>query len=107
MDATLERIIAKMTEEHIKDQEMIEYLGLPRGAFSNWRREKGKSYYYYIAKIADRLGVTIDFLIRGNEIEMNTLRENEKILIEYYRKLSKEGQKTISANVRLLADKNA
>ena len=77
MDGTLERITKLMREQEIQDQVLIEFLKLPRGTFSNWRRNKGKSYYEYIDKIADRLGVTIDYL------ETVSIRiENAVIIVE-------------------------
>ena len=69
MDDTLIRITILMKEQKILDWEFIEYLGLSCGTFSNWRRYKGKSYYECIDKIANRLGVTIDYLVRGHEIK--------------------------------------
>ncbi|MBQ8093653.1 MAG: helix-turn-helix domain-containing protein [Clostridia bacterium] len=92
IDETLKRIISLMKEKKIQDQEMIEYLGLPRGAFSNWKREKGKSYYEYIDRIADRLDVTIDYLFRGKTTDTTVLTSNEKDFFENYRKLSSEKQ---------------
>ena len=103
MDGTLERITKLMKEQRIQDQGLIEFLQLPRGTFSNWRRDKGKSYYEYIDKIADHLGVTIDYLIRGHEIKSDSLTSQETELVDNYRKLTDEGRKIISANVKLLA----
>lgn len=60
MDETLERIITIMKEKYINDYERIDYLGLPHGTFSNWRSEKGRSYYAHIGKISDRLDVSIN-----------------------------------------------
>lgn len=105
MDGTLIRITTLMKEQKILDQELIEYLGLPRGAFANWRRDNGNAYYRHIDKIADRLGVTIDYLIRGHEIKSDSLTSQETELIDNYRKLTDEGRKIISANVKLLSEK--
>ena len=105
MDGTLERITKIMKEQKIQDQVLIEFLKLPRGTFLNWRRNKGKSYYEYIDKIADRLGVTIDYLVRGHENKSDSLTSQETGLIDNYRKLTDEGRKIISANVKLLAEK--
>ena len=93
-----------MSEKKILDREMIEYLGLPKGTFSNCKRDKGKSYYEHIDKIADKLNVSIDYLIRGYEIKTNTLKTQEMTLIDNYRKLTQEGQRIVSANVSLLAN---
>ena len=84
---------------------LIKFLQLPRGTFSNWRRDKGKSYYEYIDKIADHLGVTIDYLIRGHEIKSDSLTSQETELMDNYRILTDEAQKVVSANVKLLAKK--
>ena len=103
MDGTLVRITTLMKERKIQDQEMIEYLGLTRGTFSNWRRDKGKSYYEHIDRIADMLGVSIDFLIRGEEIESDALSRQETELVEAYRQSSDEAKEIMLKNARLLA----
>ena len=105
MDLTLQRIESLMKEQGIQYQEMIEYLGLPRGAFSNWKRGMGKSYYEHIAAIADRLGVTIDYLVRGEELSVDSLSHNERELIENYRSLDDERKKIISKNLEFVAGK--
>ena len=53
----------------------------------------GKSYYEHIAAIADRLGVTIDYLVRGEELSVDSLTHNERELIENYRLLDDERKK--------------
>ena len=105
MDGTLERITKLMKEQKILYQELISFLGLQKGAFANWRRDNGNAYYRYIDKIADRLGVTIDYLIRGQEIKSDSLTSQETELVENYSKLTDEGRKIISANVKLLSKK--
>lgn len=102
MDKTLERIMELMRDNKIQDQEMIEYLGLARGTFGNWKRDKGRSYYAYIDKIADRLCVPIDYLIRGKAEESEGFTNEEIGLVESYRRLSKEKQDLIKRNVQLL-----
>lgn len=62
----------------------------------------GKSYYAYIDKIADRLGVSIDYLVRGYEI--GSLNGNEARLIGIFRKLSDQGKRVILENVELMAE---
>ena len=101
MDDTLQRILDLMKEKRITDLEMQEYLGLPRGAFSNWKRGMGRSYYEHISKIADRLEVTIDYLIRGEDMKTDSLSHQETELISDFRKLTSEGKK-IAANIKLI-----
>lgn len=104
MDDTFVRICSLMKEQKIQDQEMKSYLDLSRGTFSNWRRNNGRSYYEHIDKIADRLGVTIDYLIRGENIKTDSLSHQETELLNNYRKLTNEGKDVVSATVKLLAD---
>ena len=105
MDQTLLRISELMQEKKIQDQQMIEYLGLPKGTFSNWRRDKGKSFYEHIAAIADRLDVSIDYLIRGKDVKINDLTHQEVELVENFRKLSADGRRIVSENTKMLAEK--
>ena len=72
-------------------------------AFSNWKRGNGRLYYAYIDKIADRLGVSIDYLVRGFDIEQDSLSAREVELITSFRKMSERCQKVILENAELLA----
>ena len=49
--------------------------------------------------------MTIDYLIRGHEIKSDSLTSQETELMDNYRKLTDEGRKIISANVKLLSEK--
>ena len=103
MDGTHTRIIRLMKDRGIQDQQLIESIGLPRGTFSNWKREKGKSYYLYIDRISDYLGVSVEYLVRGRETAIATqdLSDNEAILLEGYRGLDEEEKRIILDCVRL------
>ena len=100
MDETLVRIFELMKEKQVTAVSMEDYLKVPRGSFSNWKRGKGRLYYAYIGKIADRLDESVDYLIRGRESDALVGRERE--LIDGFRKLSEEAKEVIVKNVRLL-----
>lgn len=104
MDGTLERILSQLNEQKISAAEMEKELCVPRGSFSNWKRGNGRLYYAYIDKIADRLGVSIDYLVRGFDIEQDSLSASEIELITSFRKMSDRGQKVILENAELLAE---
>ena len=103
MDETLERILELMKEKRVSAVEMEDLLKVSRGSFSNWKRGKGKSFYEHIDRIADRLGVSIDYLVRGNEIKSDSLSSCEKELVECYRRLSDDAKDVLIQNARLLA----
>lgn len=65
----------------------------------------GKSYYEYIDRIADRFGVTIDYLVREKEIKTDSLSWREVELVERFQSLADEVKDAILENVRLLAHK--
>ena len=100
MDGTLEIILNLMKEKRVTAVSMEDFLGVPHGSFSNWKRGKGKSYYEYISMIADRLDESLDYLIRGSESE--ALAGQERELITDFRSLSDEAKEVVIKNVRLL-----
>jgi len=102
MDKTLERILYLMKEKRMTAVAMEELLGVPHGAFSNWKRGKGKSYYEHIERIADLLGVSIDYLVRGEDVANESLSQQEAELLRMYRQLSDDAKDVILKNVRLL-----
>ena len=103
MDDTFNRITTLMKQQNIQDNQMIEYLGLSKGTFANWRRGKGETYYCHIARIADRLGVSIDYLVRGVEIKTDALTSQEARLIENYRIMTDDARDAISRTAEILA----
>ena len=100
MDETLVRILNLMKEKKITAVSMEDFLEIPRGSFSNWKRGKGRSYYEHISKIADRLEESLDYLIRGRETD--ALEAQERELVIEFRKLPEEAKNVILKNVRLL-----
>ena len=71
--------------------------------FRTGNEEREKFYYEHIDRIADRLGVSIDYLVRGNEIKSDSLSSCEKELVECYRRLSDDAKDVLIQNARLLA----
>jgi transcriptional regulator with XRE-family HTH domain len=100
---TLYRIVETMKFKGITDTEIEMLLGVPKGTFSNWKRGKSRSYYEHIDVIADRIGVSIDYLIRGSDKKPDLLSKQEEGLLEGFRKLSDEAKDVVLKNVRLLA----
>lgn len=102
MDATLERIMELMKEKDINDAQMEKYLNIPRGTFSNWKQGKSKNFNNHIGTIADILSVSIDFLVRGEDMKTDALSHDEFELISNYRKLSSKARNHIAENIKLI-----
>lgn len=91
-----------MKEQNITAQDMEIRIEVSRGTFSNWKRQKGHSYFEYIDKLADQLGVSIDYLIRGENMNTDALSHDEFELISNYRKLSSKARNHIAENIKLI-----
>ena len=104
MDLTLERILDTMSIKGISSYKMEKYLNIPRGSFSNWKRGMGKLYYSHIDKIADKLEVSIDYLIRGEETNRLCLSDQEVEIINWFRKMNQKEQNDFLASLRKTID---
>ena len=69
-------------------KELTEYLGINSTNFSMWKYENSKSYMKYIVKIAEFLGVSVNYLLENDSsqeysIELSDMSEIR--LIQIYR----------------------
>ena len=91
----LERIDCLLAKKGVKQQDLIEYLGLARGAYSNWKRMTSNSYLSYIGEIADFFGVTPNYLITGkdnlkSDTTLVALTDDEEQMLVQYRGIPKK-----------------
>ena len=106
-EGILERIISLLAAKGIEQREIIEYLNLPRGTFSNWMRNKSHSYYEYISDIAAFLGVSNNYLITGHDDnyinEINGCLSKEDLeLVKMYHELKPSAKKTVKEMIALV-----
>ena len=89
-DEVLRRMDMLMKKNGKMDKDLIEYLGLRVGTFTEWRRGKGYSYLLYIKEICDFFHVTPNYLFLGEEIALEAGKDfytnEEKEVIKCYRK---------------------
>ena len=105
----LDRIVFLLKEKGLDQQDLISYLSLPRGTFSNWIRGKSHSYYEHLNEIGKYLGVTSQFLATGladNYIEktMSCITESEIEIIKLYNKLEPKAKNTVREMLLLLTN---
>ena len=60
---TLNRISALLKERGIQQKDLCEYIGLKPQAYTNWKGGSNDSYMKYLPRIAEYLGVSIDYLL--------------------------------------------
>jgi len=93
--------ITQLLIEHGKTQgELLEYLGLHRNNFTEWKAGRKKSYLYYIDDIARYFDVSPTYLLRGEE--ETPLSKDEQDLISVYRHLPSEAKEYIISTVKAL-----
>jgi len=88
----VDRIDQLLKEQYKTKRELTDRLGLSHATYTRWRYENGKSYMDHIGEIAEFLGVTPNYLIRGDdgEVGVETLSNEEKELIMNIRQLPNE-----------------
>lgn len=60
---TLEMIIHLLKQQHKKQKDLTDFLGLTKNTFTNWKGGASESYKKYLPQIADFFNVSVDYLI--------------------------------------------
>ncbi len=66
MSTTVDRIFSLLDKRGIEQKEFARLIGTSDKTVSAWKTGRAKSYTKYLAKIAEVLGVTTDYLVNGN-----------------------------------------
>lgn len=61
----LNRIMELLERNDRSQKELMDYLGIKKSAFTDWKAGKSRSYLKYASEIAAYFGVTTDYLLRG------------------------------------------
>lgn len=86
-----DRIDNIMKRKRKKNIDLVNYLGLTRTTYDNWRRGKSESYMDHIDKISDFLNVNPNYLLTGNEKyeeQIYTITIKEEKLLKLFRSIS-------------------
>lgn len=98
----LNRIILLLGD---KDQkELMDYLGLKKCNFSDWKAGRSKSYTKYIFEIAKFFNVSIDFLVYGEKEPYDSLTKNEKEIIDIFRQFPEREQVKVIGRLESLLE---
>lgn len=77
-----------------EQQELTNYLGLKKTAFSDWKGGKSNSYRKYLIEIAEFFDVSIDFLVYGKEKNSSSdLTDKEQEIIDIYREFPSDHER--------------
>ena len=67
MDAFLSRTFAMLKQQGKKHKDLADYLGITPQRVTDWKSGRIFSYSKYMDKIAEYLGVSVDYLLSGRE----------------------------------------
>lgn len=88
-----------------KQQELTDYLGLKKTAFSDWKGGKSNSYRKYLIEIAEFFNVSLDFLVFGTEhANIENITDDEKELLTYYKELDDHEKGRVMGRAEELAE---
>lgn len=78
----IDKITMLLEQKGKTQKELTDFLGLEKSTFSAWKSGKSKSYSKHLAKIAEFLNVSSDFLLR-NSLSLDFLpHENEDFVLQ-------------------------
>ena len=75
-----------MNEKHLNMRKVSQATGIPYSTFTDWKVGRYTPKIDKLKKIADFFGVSVDYLMTGNEIGINTQSITERVKTEpsYY-----------------------
>ena len=98
------RIDQLMKHQKKKIKDLNDYLGLKQSTYDNWKRGKSESYLKHIDEIAEFIGVSPGYLLRGIEDgpEEGTKTAAEDEMLRVFRKLSPKKKECVIQVARTL-----
>ena len=91
-DPVVQRITGLLLSQGKTQKDLMNYIGVAKSAYGDWKTGKTKSYRQHIDKIARFLNVSPSYLLRGDN---NDITEFEKEFLSTLRELTKEQQEKL------------
>jgi len=82
------RLETLLKDKSLTKKELAELIEIRRPLISEWKKKKSFPYADIAVKISKTLGVTVEYLITGNDDQ----KPDERELLAIYRRLNKTGQ---------------
>lgn len=119
MDIMLERILSLIERKpdgnfvHGAKKEFAQSLGLKNGNLvSDWEKGRTNSYTNYLYQISDKYNVSVEWLKGETDVKEKPapkngdgLSEEERIMLEKFRRISEDERKTLLRIMNGLAEK--
>ena len=106
MDNVVSRILSAAKEKGYDQKTLAQEIGVRPPAITEWKKGIGTSYNKYLPQLAEVLGVSVDYLLTGDEKTLAAVSgsEREEEFMELFRRLPPEAQARELAYLRQLAD---
>lgn len=95
-----ERIKYILQKNNINDSELGKILGLKKSPMTDWKNGKSKPTLEQIILICEKFAISYKWLITGKE-DNELLTQEEKEILEEYRKLDDEGKRYLRYAIEL------
>lgn len=79
-------------------------MGIPKGAYRNWKAGKSRNFCEHLGAISVFLNVSTEYLVTGKNVQKTIANPREVELLTWYRQLTPEKQDAIRQMTRLLAE---
>lgn len=77
--STLNKICALLEQQGKKQKDLTDFLGISKNSFTDWKSGRIQSYNKHLPKIAEFLGVSVDYLL-GVENKNNPAADSDEAL---------------------------
>ena len=102
----LDRITNALKEKKKTQKELCEYVGISKNAYTNWKSGHMKSYERYLPKIAEFLGVSVDYLLGNTDKKESPsdISEDDKMVLQAFKSLTAEQQESLLSLMRSMVE---
>lgn len=104
MDEMLIRILNCMGPGHGAGKELADFLGINPNVITNWKNGSNRSYRKYLNQIAEHYGVSMDYLLTGEQKENLAAKSGEVILDDFIYELYNRSKRLNATNREKLLD---
>lgn len=109
--STFDKIDFILKQQGKKQIQLCQYIGVGKNRYTDWKAGRIKSYTKYLPKIAEFLGVSVDYIVGNTENPINEDELEEDVIVWHRNgevgraKLSKENYDAIVQMIKATSEK--
>ena len=98
-----ERVLSLLKESGKKQKELAEFIGAGTSTISQWKDGNRNPSSELLIPICEFLGVSVEYILTGNDQEYPRLSQADQELIHWLHLLNEETQRDFLGTIRLYA----